>query len=281
MKIEEKIKNKDDFIVILRKFAQDVIGIISKDSNWTIKGFIDLYKNIYTISSDTKIISKILEIHLFPHFLNLAEKNNYRIELASQQNYYPDLTFINKDDASIKFAVDIKTTFRDAKDSSKCNGFTLGSHGEYFKNRTSTKNIQYPYSQYLGHFCFGIIYSRNIEDTLNELKILNLESLESITSVIKDFTCFVEEKWKIASDKGGSGNTANIGSVKNIDDLIHGNGVFAKSSEEMFDDYWINYGKLTHVVKGETKKITSFRDYLIYRNKPLTLLNTKDKNAKN
>lgn len=277
----EKIKNKQEFLSMLQSFSREVLEIISKDNSWTIKGFIDLYKNIYTISADTKIISKILEIHLFPHFLKLAERNNYRLELASQQNYYPDLTFINKDDETIKYAVDLKTTFRDPKNSKKCNGFTLGSQGEYFQNRSSRKNIQYPYSQYLGHFCFGIIYSRNVEDDLSELKILDIKSLENITSVIKDFTCFAEEKWKIASDKGGSGNTANIGSIKSIDDLMHGNGVFANSSEEMFDDYWINYGKLTHVVKGVTKKVTSFKDYLIYRNEPLTLLNVKDKNAKN
>lgn len=54
--------------------------------------------------------------------------------------------------------------------------------------------------------------------------------------MIKDFTCFAEEKWKIASDKGGSGNTANIGSIKSIEDLISGNGVFAKAGEEIFDD---------------------------------------------
>nr|WP_330216919.1 type II restriction endonuclease [Helicobacter pylori] len=40
-----------------------------------------------------------------------------------------------------------------------CNGFTLGSHGEYFRNRTSTKNIQFPYSHYLAHTCLGILYT--------------------------------------------------------------------------------------------------------------------------
>ncbi len=39
-----------------------------------IKGFIDIDKNIYTISSDTKIISKILEIQLFPKFKTFAKK---------------------------------------------------------------------------------------------------------------------------------------------------------------------------------------------------------------
>ena len=267
------VVNKQDFTDMLRSFSKNLAEKITEDGNWTIKGFIDLYKNIYTISTDTKIISKILEIHLFPHFLHLAEEHGYRIELASQQNYYPDLTFIKLSDKRVKFAVDLKTTFRDAKNPNNCNGFTLGSHGEYFQDRNSAKNIQYPYSQYLGHYCFGIIYSRNTLDTINELKIFNINALATIIPVIKDFTCFAEEKWKIASDKGGSGNTANIGSIKSISDLVKGNGTFAKAGEVVFDDYWMNYGKLTHVVRGKIKHITNFRDYLIYRNKSLTLLN--------
>lgn len=264
---------KRDFANILQSFSRGIIKKITKDGDWTVKGFIDLYKNIYTISSDTKIISKILEVHLFPHFLHLAEEHGYRIELASQQNYYPDLTFIKLSDEKIKFAVDLKTTFRDAKNPDRCNGFTLGSHGEYFQNRDSTKNIQYPYSRYLGHYCFGIVYSRNILDTINELKILDIDELESIVPVIGNFVCFAEEKWKIASDKGGSGNTANIGSIKSISDLIRGNGTFAKAGEAIFDDYWMNYGKLSYMVRGKTKRITNFKEYLIYRNKSLTLLN--------
>ena len=46
--------------------------VSSDDGHWTIKGFIDIYRNIYTISSDTKVVSKILEIHLFPQILQLA-----------------------------------------------------------------------------------------------------------------------------------------------------------------------------------------------------------------
>lgn len=269
----EKDQLKQNFKTLLKLFAKNVVKTISKDNEWTVKGFIDIYKNIYTISSDTKIISKILEIHLFPHFLKFAEDNGYCIELTSKQNYYPDLTFIKKEDNSIKFAVDLKTTFRNVDNQDKCNGFTLGSHGEYFQNRTSTKNIQYPYSDYLGHYCFGIIYSRNCFDLLEELKIYSINEIETIISVVKDFVCFAEEKWRIASDKSGSGNTANIGSIKSITNLINGNGTFAKAGEDIFDDYWINYGKLAHVVNGTPKRITTLKDYLIYRNKPLSLLN--------
>ena len=64
-----------------------------------------------------------------------------------------------------------------------------------------------------------------------------MEDVETIPATIKNFLFFAEEKWKIADDKSGSGNTANIGSIKNISDILSGNGVFAKAGEEFFDDY--------------------------------------------
>lgn len=139
------------FIKELKLFADSLANQIASNDEWTVRGFIDIFKNVYTISSDTKIISKILELHLFPSFLSFAEKIGYEIELVTHQNWYPDLTFIKKDNADIKFAVDLKTTYRDEKYPGFCNGFTLGSHGEYFINRASTKNIQYPYNAYNGH----------------------------------------------------------------------------------------------------------------------------------
>lgn len=147
-----------------------------------------------------------------------------------------------------------------------CNGFTLGSHGEYFINRESSKNIQYPYSKYCAHFCLGIIYSRAILTAEFETRRYSIDDLENIPSVINHFTFFAIEKWKIASDKGGSGNTANIGSIKNIADIISGNGVFAKAGEEIFDDYWANFGKIQIETKdGKRKAMTSFDEYISYR----------------
>lgn len=76
--------------------------LISSSGEWNIRGFIDVFKNIYTISSDTKVISKILELHLFPHFLTFAKSIDFKIELATHQNWYPDLTFIKKDNEKNK-----------------------------------------------------------------------------------------------------------------------------------------------------------------------------------
>jgi len=283
---QEKEKHKKKFGKALNEFVKELKAYVSTETGeWTVKGFIDIYKNIYTISSDTKIISKILEIHIFPKILQFAEKHGYKLILAEHQNWYPDLTIIDKDNVEVKFALDLKTTFRR---NNRTAGFTLGSHGAYFKERDKSKNIQFPYNQYLGHYCLGIIYTRiEFDDDLAETEILQVQelkekygdspdpikdrkvthvaNLKSITSVIKDFDFFAAEKWKIASDRRGSGNTANIGSINDIKDLKTGNGVFSKLGEKWFDEYWINYGTATMVKDGKTVKVSSIWDFLEFK----------------
>jgi len=271
-------KHKKEKIAFEKKLTEfvDILQshISTSGGDWTVKGFIDVFRNVYTISSDTKIVSKILEIHLFPKLLEFAQENDYHIVLAEQQNYYPDLSFVKADDESIKFAVDLKTTYRLPDNPDFCNGFTLGSHGEYFIERTSRKNIQFPYSEYSGHFCLGIIYSRTVSDKTDDTCVYNVNELQSIVSVIRDFQFFVAEKWEIASDKQGSSNTANIGSITKIDDILRGNGVFKNLGEAWFDDYWMNYGKITITTpSGKPKKITLLREFLAYRGADLALAN--------
>ena len=277
----KRISTKQQFESSLRKFVESMSKSISTDDGqWTIKGFIDLFKNVYTISADTKIVSKILEIHLFPSILKFAADNSYKIVLAQHQNYYPDISFVSLTDDRVKFAVDFKTTYRDSEKKDWCNGFTLGSHGAYFETRTSTKNIQIPYGSYLGHFWLGIIYDRNDLATIDETRVYGIDQLRSITSVVKNFQFFVAEKWKIASDRGGSGNTANIGSINYIPDILTGSGMFSKLGEEWFDEYWINYKKITTKnTKGEILKISTLEDFVKYR-KGDTSLVVKRKSGK-
>lgn len=257
--------DKQIFKINFRNFVHTLQSKICKDSEWKIKGFIDDERNIFSLSNDTKVISKILEIHIFPYVLDFANTNYFDVILPNHQNYYPDLSFVFKKDPTIKFAVDLKTTYRNESNSNFCNGFTLGSHGEYFKNRESHKNIQFPYKDYQGHFCLGVIYDRVLVD---EFIRYELKDLDKIQSVIKNLTLFFAEKYKIASDSSGSGNTANIGSIKNIDDILNERGVFANLGEKIFDDYWINYGQITITdSKGNLKKITKLEEYLQYRGK--------------
>jgi hypothetical protein len=265
---------KETFAANLEEFVTELKDYVSTDDGqWTVKGFVDIFKNVYTISADTKIVSKILEIHLFPKILYFAHSIGYKVVLAEHQNYYPDISFVKADNESIKFAVDFKTTYRNPKKAHLCNGFTLGSHGAYFENRTSTKNIQFPYGSYSGHFCLGIIYDRTDGATIDETKVHLVDELQSIASVVKNFQFFVTEKWKIASDKGGSGNTANIGSINNIADIISGQGMFSKLGENWFDEYWMNYRKIIiQDGKGGTKKISTLREFVAYKNGDASLV---------
>jgi hypothetical protein len=246
-------------------FAKTLEEYVSDRScEWSIKGFIDIHRNIFTISTDTKVVSKILEIHIFPMIVRFAETLGFDVILTDYQNYYPDMTFIYKQDVTIKYAVDIKTTYLKPGKEGFCNGFTLGSHGEYFTDRTSTKNIQFPYNEYKAHFVLGILYARN--NIVDETKIYDIDGLDKISSVIKNISFFFGEKWKIASDISGSGNTANIGSITKVDDILNGKGVFSEYGEEIFDDYWMNYGKIiVSDENGKTKKITKLKDFLIYK----------------
>lgn len=272
-------KAKTEFKSNLKAFVAGLAPHVSTDDKqWAVKGFIDVYQNIYTISADTKIVSKILEIHLFPKIMAFAKASGFRLVLTDHQNYYPDISFVSEKNPELKFAVDLKTTYRLEDKPEFCNGFTLGSHGEYFINRKSRKNIQFPYSEYSGHFCLGVIYSRAAAAKLEETKVRQLGELRSIVSVVRDFQFFVCEKWEIASDRSGSGNTANIGSITSITDILAGNGMFQKLGEKWFDEYWTNYGKI--VLPATGRKITRLADYLAYRGRNPKLLNPRAKSAR-
>ena len=204
--------------------------------DWVVKGFIDVYRNIYTISVDTKVVSKIIELLLFPVISQFATEHDYKMVLSEYQNHYPDISFIGPEET--KIALDLKSTYR--KGEGKVNGFTLGAFTGYFRQRKSTKNITFPYEQYAAHFVLGIIYRRQ-DEAIDERRIYTLDELQDIVSVVKDFAFLLQEKWQIADERPGSGNTKNIGSVRDVRALVEGKGPFATYGEEVFDNYWMNY----------------------------------------
>lgn len=235
-------------------------AVSTRGGDWIVKGFIDVAKNIYTISIDTKVVSKIMELLLFPKLCQFAQNYKYKMVLCAEQNFYPDITFIDSDNN--KFAVDLKSTYR--KIPEEVNGMTLGAFTGYFRDRKSKKNITLPYDDYTGHFVLGIIYSR-ADSNVDERKVYELKDLQSITSVVKDFQFFVQEKYRIAIDRPGSGNTKNIGSVIKIDDLINGNGPFSVLGEDIFDNYWMFY--LTkEMAKSAELKTAPYKNLAEYKN---------------
>ncbi|MGQ9585413.1 MAG: type II restriction endonuclease [Anaerolineae bacterium] len=211
--------------------------ILATDTgDWVVKGFIDVYRNIYTISVDTKVMSKVIELMLFPVISQFATEQGYKMVLSEHQNHYPDISFLAPDDT--KIALDLKSTYRTG--TGTVNGFTLGAFTGYFRQRKSTKNITFPYEQYAAHFVLGVIYSRN-DQSMDERRVYALDALCDIVSVARDFTFLLQEKWRIASDRPGSGNTKNIGSIRDIQALAGGQGPFASYGEDVFDDYWRHY----------------------------------------
>jgi hypothetical protein len=95
---------------------------------------------------------------------------------------------------------------------------------------------------------------------------------------------FAEEKWKISSDRGGSGNTANIGSIDYIEDMLEGNGVFINLGEQVFDEYWINQGVLQvpdSKKQGQFKKLTKLKEFLEFKGMVTDLINSPKPKRKN
>jgi hypothetical protein len=221
---------------LLVHFEQFRHSLATDTGDWVVKGFIDVYRNIYAISVDTKVVSKVIELMLFPVISQFAAQHSYRIVLCDYQNYYPDISFIAPDET--KIALDLKSTYR--TNGQAVNGMTLGAFTGYFRQRKSTKNITFPYEQYAAHFVLGVIYTRS-EHVTDEQRIYTLDDLPNIVSVVRDFTFLLQEKWRIAGERPGSGNTKNIGSVRDIAALVEGKGPFATHGREVFDDYWMNY----------------------------------------
>ncbi|MGD0354519.1 MAG: type II restriction endonuclease [Dehalococcoidia bacterium] len=209
---------------------------------WHIKGVVDDKGQLYTISNDTKLISKIFELVTYPVIIPILEPYIERWEIEEKQNIYPDLTLMLPGPVPNKIAIDIKSTFRRGGDRG---GFTLGSYTAYIRS-PYTKNISYPYTDYRQHWIIGYIYSR--VDGVKKPEVTSIDKLHEVEAAIDDIEVLVHEKWQLASDRPGSGNTANIGSVNSIDALKKGKGVFTRFGEhgkDIFEDYWRNFDRFT------------------------------------
>ncbi|MCK4475930.1 MAG: hypothetical protein KAU16_04310 [Methanophagales archaeon] len=240
--------DRDNFIEkLLEYLSQYLCDIQDSDGNWTVKGFIDIFKNIYTISLDTKVISKVLEIMPFPKIRRFAIENNFDIVLSKEQDFYPDISFIGKNNGE-KMALDIKSTYRTSE--TTASGFTLGAFTGYFRNRTSKKNITFPYGEYKKHYVLGVIYTK--QDGL---------------SVIKAIELILQEKHKIATDRPWNGNSKDVASTTKIDKLREGSGVFAGYGVDVFDDYWMYYmtNDMAHQVDLPKPPYCNIKEYFGYK----------------
>lgn len=155
-----------------------------------------------------------------------------------------------------KIAIDVKTTYLNQGKTRF--GYTFGGYTSYIKLENEAKNIVYPYSQYGQHWVIGFVYRRVAENTTDVAKVYSITDLNQIPSPLSDVEFFMQEKWKIAGDKAGSGNTTNIGSIRDtIKDFQQGNGPFV--SEKEFTEYWRGYRKTSRERLKSYSDISEFR----------------------
>ena len=219
---------------------------------------IDAQNIIHTFGTDSKIIGRLFEMFTEPILAKVAHKYSYELETPKAQNVYPDFTFIDPESPNKKIAIDVKTTYQKTQNSQI--KFTLGSYGSYMRN--NTKNIQYPYTDYIKHYVIGFVYMRN--DRAQESSVFKYKDKDKIIVPYYGVKYFVQEKYKIAGEKPGSGNTENIGTfpTNNIKLLREGKGPFAELGPEAFDLYWKYYPKYRSVGENQYRTLQEFKNWL-------------------
>jgi len=202
---------------------------------------------------------------LFPKIRQFAIENDFDIVLSKEQNFYPDISFIGKNNGE-KIALDIKSTYRTSE--TTASGFTLGAFTGYFRNRTSKKNITFPYGEYKKHYVLGIIHTKQ-DERIDEYEIYSIGDLKRILSVIKDIEFILQEKYKIATDRPWNSDSKDIASTTKIDELREGSGVFAGYGVDVFDDYWMYYmtNDMAHQVDLPKPPYRNIKEYCEYKNK--------------
>ena len=207
-------------------------------NGYTLCGVVDRRARVYPLGSDTKVISTLFEIVARQAVASYARETGLILVEPEKQNHYPDFTLMRYDGDRAKIAIDVKTTYR--KHVGSRFNYTMGSYTRYIHAETETKNIVFPHSEYREHWVIGFAYQRAEGKRSHADAIYSFETLQDIPIPFDDVEVFMQEKWRIAGDRAGSGNTANIGSINGIlEDFVAGNGIF--KSEDEFLTYWRGY----------------------------------------
>ncbi|MBM0742566.1 hypothetical protein JOY44_13220 [Phormidium sp. CLA17] len=231
--------------------------LAERSRDFKICGLISTEGNIYPLGSDTKVLGAVFEVFTRPMILEIAQENSFEVVEATVQNYYPDFTLMNDREDSRKIAVDVKTTY--IENDSDSFSFTLGGYTSFIRG-TGTKNIVFPFNEYAEHWIIGYVYKRLARKKAADHGVFTTDQLDVIALPYEDVQVFVQKKWKISSDRAGSGNITNIGSTNGrINDFRTGNTPF--ESEEEFLEYWRNYERTAALRKEKFSEISEFREW--------------------
>ena len=227
-----------------RRAAQIKNALIAElnklDDEYSVCGFINRSGSIYPLGSDTKVLSTVFELICRPVVYAVAASVAHRIVEPSVQNHYPDFTMMRNRADKEKIAIDVKTTYR--RQGSEKFRYTLGGYTSFIRIGNERKNIVFPFDDYTAHLVIGFVYNRLVSKKAGIDLRYSVEQIEDAPAPFSDVEFFVQDKWRISSDRAGSGNTTNIGSINGtIDDFRRGAGPFR--SEREFLDYWRAYGR--------------------------------------
>lgn len=229
--------------------------LASRKHNYTISGMVNSDGVVYPLGSDTKVLSTVFELFTRPLMMEIAAETGLQLIEPSVQNHYPDFTLCTGVGCLKKIAVDVKTTYIERP--GQTFSYTLGGYTSFIREGNERKNIAFPFTDYAEHWVIGYVYERVALKKAADHATYTLEQLGDVPLPYRSVRVFVQEKWRISSDRAGSGNTTNIGSITgHIEDFERGAGPF--ECEEEFLDYWRNYGR-TAADRGNFKNIHEYR----------------------
>jgi len=188
---------------------------------WKIRGLVDEENNVYPVPAIPQVITGIFQ-DITKGRVKKYMRDKYGCAIfQGGPREYPEMTLTGGALGNRRIAIDIKTTRRLGENT--VSGFTVGSFAGYFLYpEKKMPGCKFPYAEFDEHWIVAFIYTWHPE----------AESLH----MVSDVEVIVQEKWKIAARFTGTGTTFAIGSVKQIDKLRKGQGVF--KTEEEFETYW-------------------------------------------
>lgn len=251
---------------LIDEFYQRMRGV-----DLDVYGIVDTKNRIHTLGTDSKIIGRVFEILMQPVLEEIAAAHGLILETPQSQTDYPDFVMMTDKDSKEKIAIDIKTTYVKKPNSSI--KFALGSYTSYL--RTNKKNIQYVYTDYAKHYVIGVVYQRNAQ--AQESLVYDNAETGKIEIPYKNVRYFIQEKYKIAGENTGSGNTESIGSFRagTIEELREGKGPFAELGKDIFELYWMYYPKYRNKEKAYTT-LEEFRAWFLQQDPAPLLLHPYD-----
>lgn len=228
---------------IIEEFYEEM-----KNVNFDVYGILDSSNKIHTLGTDSKLIGRIFEMYTEPVLQKIAKKHGLVLLTPDKQNFYPDFIMMEEGKPKTKIAIDVKSSY--VKTDNFSFVFTLGAFGSYM--RDNSKNIVGDYSDYIKHYAICFTYKRN--GRAQESQIFDYEERSTIEQPFYDVKYCIQEKYKIAGDAPGSGNTENIGSFRtnSMEALKKGEGPFSELGIDVYDIYWKYYPRYTNPNKHYT-----------------------------